>query len=166
MGFKRNRGLVIVGVVSLLGGVPSAMNIKILDNQDWVWGTALIISGLMFSYVVLKYGVNQFRQRYVNLPVNQMTIGPWWNIVFGALIPLQGIVLLAWFFWQTFPAKLNSDGKELTVGERLVEWLQPISVSNTGTVLAQWALLVVVLLAANRWMGAQAAEQPMPVEKA
>ncbi len=119
----------------------------------------------MFSYVVLKYGVNQFRQRYVNLPVNQMTIGPWWNIVFGALIPLQGIVLLAWFFWQTFPAKLNSDGKELTVGERLVEWLQPISVSNTGTVLAQWALLVVLLLAANRWMGAQAAEQPMPVEK-
>ncbi|HEY2840829.1 MAG TPA: sodium-dependent transporter [Pirellulales bacterium] len=166
MGFTRNRGLVIVGVVSLLGGVPSAMNIKLLDNQDWVWGTALIVSGMMFAFVVLKFGINQFRMRYVNLPVNQMTIGPWWNIVFGALIPLQGAILLAWFFWQTFPAKLAQDGSESTLAARFIEWLQPFAVLNTGTVLAQWAVLLVLLLAANRWMGAQAAAQPMPKEEA
>jgi len=162
VGFTRRRGLLLVGAVSILGGVPSAMNIKILDNQDWVWSTALIASGMMFSFVVFKYGTDAFRRRYVNLPVNQMAIGPWWNYASAVLIPLQGVVLLAWFFWQTFPEKLTKEGATLSLGERVTEWLQPIAVLNTGTVLAQWAVLLVLLLAANRWMGAKAAAQPMP----
>jgi NSS family neurotransmitter:Na+ symporter len=173
LGFTRNRGLALVGVVSILGGIPSAMNINILLNQDDVWGTALIVSGLMFSYVVVKYGIEKFRERYVNVSGNQMTIGRWWNYLFGALIPVQGVILLAWFFWKTFPASKIAADADISGAERLTEWvarakewLQPIAVNSTGSVLAQWTVLLVVLLVANRWMGAQAAEQPMPVEKA
>ncbi len=160
LGFTRNRAIVIAGVVSLLGGVPSALSLKFLANQDWVWGTGLILSGLFLAYVVLRAGLNVFRQRYVNVEANEMTIGPWWNFVICVLVPAQGVILLAWLLWQTFPAAKSGAGETLPLAERLQLWLNPLAVENTGTALAQWALLLALLWGANRWMGRHAAERP------
>jgi len=160
LGATRQRALVIAGGVSLLGGVPSALSIDFLLNQDWVWATALVPSGLMFAFVALKYGIDEFRRRYVNLETNEMRIGRWWNISIGVLVPLQGFVLLAWFFWEKLPAGTTATGEPRPMPDRLLEWLRPDAVENVGTVLAQWAVLAAVLWAANRWMGRNAAERP------
>jgi NSS family neurotransmitter:Na+ symporter len=159
LGMTRNRALSIAGVLGLAGGVPSALSLDFLKNQDWVWATALIPSGLMFAFVAVRYGLEEFRRRYVNLPCNQMTIGPWWSVIMGVLVPVQGVVLLAWFFWQTFPAA-SVDGDSIPFSARLIEWLRPDRIENVGTVLAQWAVLLAVLWSANRWMGRSAAERP------
>jgi NSS family neurotransmitter:Na+ symporter len=159
LGMTRNRSLLIAGGIGLLGGVPSAVSLDFLANQDWVWANALIPSGLMFGFVTVKYGLEEFRQRYVNLASNQMTIGRWWSFAIRVLVPVQGVVLMAWFFWQTFPAATAVGGESLAITARLVEWLRPDRVENVGTVLAQWAVLLAVLWAANRWMGRNAAEQ-------
>ncbi len=161
LGMTRNRALVIAGALGILGGVPSALSLDFLANQDWVWSTALIPSGLMFAYVVLRYGLDQFRQRYVNLACNQMAIGPWWNFVMRVLVPVQGVVLLAWFFWQNVPAAVSQAGQSLTLQARLIEWLRPDRIDNVGTLLVQWAVLLAVLWSANRWMGRNAAETPL-----
>ena len=158
LGMTRQRALVIAGIVSLIGGAPSALRMGILGNQDWVWGTALIPSGLMLAYVAYKYGLEPFRQRYVNLECNQMRIGRWWTFVIGVLVPVQGVVLLAWFFWKAFPPA-ESDGQSYSLAERLAEWLRPDAIENVGTVLVQWAVLLAVLWAANRWMGRNAADR-------
>jgi NSS family neurotransmitter:Na+ symporter len=160
LGSSRNRALVIAGGVGLLGGVPSAVSLDFLANQDWVWANALIPSGLMFAYVAFKHGLEEFRRRYVNLASNQMRIGRWWTVVISVLVPVQGIVLLAWFFYQKFPEQVSESGESLTKLERLTEWLRPFAIENVGTVLAQWAVLLAVLWAANRWMGRSAAERP------
>ena len=155
---RRGIALAVAGGVGLLGGVPSALSLDFLANQDWVWANALIPSGLMFAYAAIRYGLDQFRKRYVNVPTNQMLVGRWWNVSIGALVPVQGVVLLAWFFWQTFPGAQSPDGESLSIAERLIEWLRPDRVENVGTVLAQWAVLLIMLLAANRWMGRSAAD--------
>jgi len=160
LGMTRHRSLVIAGGVGLLGGVPSAVSLDFLANQDWVWANALIPSGLMFAYVAFKHGLEEFRRRYVNLASNQMRIGRWWTVVIGVLVPVQGIVLLAWFFYQKFPERVSESGESLTKLQRLTEWLRPFAIENVGTVLAQWAVLLAVLWAANRWMGRSAAERP------
>ncbi len=157
LGFTRNRALAVAGFVALAAGIPSALSINVLNNQDWVWGTGLIVSGFLFAFVILKFGIENFRQRYVNVPGNQMKIGRWWTVAFGVLIPLQAIVLLGWFFWQSFPKKMLGDVGR-TPWERTVEWLSPLAVENTGTVLAQWAVLLAILWTANRWMGQQAGD--------
>jgi NSS family neurotransmitter:Na+ symporter len=158
LGMTRERSLLIAGGIGLVGGVPSALSLDFLANQDWVWANALIPSGLMFAYVAIKYGIDEFRGRYINLACNQMTIGRWWNFVLGVLVPVQGVVLLVWFSWQKFPAAVTETGESVTMSTRLVEWLRPDAVENVGTVLAQWAALLMVLWAANRWMGRNAAE--------
>lgn len=145
LGLSRRRALVLVGVLGVAGGVPSALSIDFFHNQDWVWSTALVVSGLLFSVVVLKYGVDRFRQRYVNLDHHQLQIGRWWNVVVAALVPAQAVALLAWFLLGTLP-------NEGTWSARLAEWLNPWSLENTGTVLLQWAVLLAVLVAANRWL--------------
>jgi NSS family neurotransmitter:Na+ symporter len=160
LGMTRERALVIAGALSLLGGVPSALSIHFLLNQDWVWATALVPSGLMFAYVALRAGINEFRRRYVNLEANEIHIGRWWNVSIGVLVPLQGIVLLGWFFWEKFPAATTAVGEERSMASRLVEWLRPDAIENVGTVLAQWAVLALALWTANRWMGRNAAERP------
>ena len=162
LGMTRHRSLAIAGVVSLLGGVPSALSIDFLANQDWVWATALVPSGLMFAFVAVKYGIDEFRRRYVNLEANEMHIGRWWNFAVGVLVPVQGVVLLAWFFWQVFPAAQTATGEPRATADRLLEWLRPVAVENAGTVVAQWAVLAVVLWAANRWMGRSAAQRRAP----
>ncbi|MBI2826272.1 MAG: sodium-dependent transporter [Planctomycetia bacterium] len=168
LGIKRRRGIVLVGIVGLLGGVPSALSIDFLHNQDWVWGTALIVSGLFFAFAVVKVGINDFRKKFVNVEGNYVPIGRWWNAVQGFLIPVQGAVLLSWFFWQTYPTNeavaksLKIAPKDVTPAQILWEWARPIAVENTGTVLLQWAVVLAVFVAANRVLGRLAQEQPRP----
>lgn len=45
----------IAGVGFLLG-LPSALHIGILDNQDWAWGVSLMLSGLFHSLAGGGYG--------------------------------------------------------------------------------------------------------------
>ena len=37
-------GFVLVGTLGFLLGLPSALSIDVLHNQDWVWGVALMVS--------------------------------------------------------------------------------------------------------------------------
>src|SRR5262249_2836245 len=105
------------------------------------------------------YGIDKFREQYVNVEGNYVSIGRWWNVVQGILIPAQAAVLLAWFFWQTYPtveivaASRGIPTAEVTTIQLLGEWLPPIAVEHTGTVLVQWAVVLAVVLAANRVLG-------------
>ena len=138
-GIERKRAIRYVGIAGFLLGLPSAISLAVLHNQDWVWGVALMVSGLFFSIAVITHGVKRFREQQLNHVDSDVSIGAWWDVVIGVLVPLQAVILLIWWLYQA--RQWNPEG-----------WLAPFGEDNVGTVLAQFAIVFVVLIAANRWL--------------
>lgn len=141
-GIRRASAIKIVGLVGFLLGIPSAISMKFLDNQDWVWGVALIPTGLFFSICILAHGVRRFRVAQLNHEHSNIHIGPWWDLVIGIVVPVEAIVLVGWFLYSSWQA--DSDG-----------WLAPFNpdnVANVGTVVFQFSLVLTLLLVLNRWI--------------
>jgi NSS family neurotransmitter:Na+ symporter len=138
-GIERVRAIRIVGVVGFVLGLPSALSLSVLGNQDWVWGVALMVSGLFFAIAVTVHGVRRFREEQLNHADSDVSVGRWWDVVIGVLVPLQAVVLLVWWLYQA-----RQWAPE--------DWLDPFGKDNVGTVLAQWVVVFVALIASNRWL--------------
>ncbi|MBI4519750.1 MAG: sodium-dependent transporter [Gemmatimonadetes bacterium] len=137
-GVARARALVIVGAAGLLCGLPSALSMTFFQNQDFVWGVGLMLSGLLFAVGVLRYGVTEWRERFINTEYSDIRVGRWWDWAIR-LVVAEASVLIVWWLWQ-----VRGDG--------LAAMLSPFRTFNIGTVLVQWAVVLAVLLALNRWM--------------
>jgi NSS family neurotransmitter:Na+ symporter len=131
-GLARPRALVIVGGAGFLLGVPSALSQASFQNQDWVWGVGLMVSGLFFAIAVLRYGVTRFREELINTEHADIRIGRWWDWAMR-LVVVQAVILVIWWISQF--------GTEEPWG-RYGIW-------NT---LVQWAAAIGIFLALNRWM--------------
>jgi NSS family neurotransmitter:Na+ symporter len=136
-GVRRARAVQLVGAGGFLLGVPSALQLDFLSNQDLVWGIALMLSGLFFAIAVLTSGVRRFREEQLNHEHSDIRIGKWWEVVIGVLVPLQAVVLLGWWLWQA--RGWNPKG-----------WLDPFKSDTVGTILLQWGVVLLVLLLFNR----------------
>jgi NSS family neurotransmitter:Na+ symporter len=124
-GMSRQRAIRLVGIGGFLLGVPSALSLRFLHNQDFVWGVALMVSGLFFAIGVVTYGVRRFRDAQLNHDHSDIRIGRWWDVVIGVVVPLEALVLLGWWFYQVR-------------GEDLAGWLDPLREANVGTMVVQW----------------------------
>ncbi len=143
-GMRRERAVRLVGIVGFLLGVPSALSLRFLHNQDFVWGVGLMVSGLFFSIGVITFGVRRFRAAQLNHEHSDIKVGRWWDLVIGVVVPLEALVLLGWWFYQVR-------------GEDLAGWLDPLREANVGTMVTQWGVLLLVLLALNRWLARRTA---------
>jgi NSS family neurotransmitter:Na+ symporter len=143
-GIPRQRAIRVVGIGGFLLGIPSALSLRFLHNQDFVWGVALMVSGLFFAVGVLTYGVRRFREQQLNHADSDIRVGRWWDVVIGVLVPLEALVLLGWWFWQVR-------------GDDLVGWLDPLREANVGTMVLQWGVVLAGLLALNRWLAGRTA---------
>lgn len=138
-GVKRKKAINIVGIVGFSLGVPSAIWMPVLDNQDWVWSVALMLAGLFFAISIIPYGIKRFREEQINHVYSDIRVGRWWDIIIGILAPLQMIFLLVWFMYQSW--KDNPQG-----------WLKPFdseNLMNVGTVLFQFGIVLIVLIVLN-----------------
>ena len=112
-----------------------------------------MLSGLFFAIAVIGSGVRKFREEQLNHPDSDLRLGRWWEFLIAVIVPLEAIVLLVWWLVQ---------------GAGPAGWLNPFGVDNAGTILLQWGLVLVVLLALNRWLVARirrskaSAELPRP----
>lgn len=138
LGLTRGRAIAIVGVAGLLCGVPSALNMAIFQNQDFVWSVGLMLSGFFFAVAVLRYGVTEWRETFVNTGHSDIHIGRWWDWAVR-LVVVEAVILIIWWF-----AQVTAEGWKAN--------LNPLSVANIGTVLFQWAIVLAVLLGANRFL--------------
>ncbi len=141
-GWSRHKSLIVVACVTFLLGVPSALIVAgtepvFLVNQDFVWGLGLIIAGLFVAFAVWKYGVTKFRKELINTGFNDIYVGPWWDFTIVILFPLQFCVLISWYLWQS----LNS-----------AQWWNPFQPMSFATIILQWALVMIGLLALNKWL--------------
>lgn len=137
-GMRRNRALILVAVTGVVMGVPSAVNLKFLANQDWVWGVGLLLSGAFISFSIIKFGVDKFRTEIINGFGSDLKIGRWYNFVIGILVPVQVVVLITW--WLVSSVSWDP------------EWWNPFHSENLGTVLFQWGVVISIFLVLNKVM--------------
>jgi NSS family neurotransmitter:Na+ symporter len=141
LGVPRGSAIAIVGVCGLLVGAPSALNMAVFANQDWVWGVGLMLSGFFFAFAVLRYGVTEWRETFINHAHSDVRIGAWWDWAIR-LVVVQAVVLMVWWLWQAR-------------GEGFAATWTPFSAYNVGSVVIQWGIVLVVLIGLNRWMVAR-----------
>jgi NSS family neurotransmitter:Na+ symporter len=137
-GLKRKRAVGIIVVIGFLLGIPSALNLKVLANQDWVWGVGLILSGAFIAFAVKRYGIDKFRTELINGYGSDIKIGKWYNYIIGILIPIQVVVLILW--WLISSVSWDP------------EWWNPLHIENAGTAIFQWAIVLVFFITFNKYI--------------
>lgn len=135
-GFDRKKGIIIVGSLGFIFGLPSALDMDIFTNQDWVWGVGLILSGGFIAFAISKFGINKFRVELINGTGSDIKVGKWYNFIIKYLIPFQAIVLLAW--WLISSVSWDS------------EWWNPFHIENAATCIFQWGIIITVFLLFNK----------------
>jgi len=136
-GMARGRAITWVAVAAFVLGIPSALSLAVFENQDNVWGVGLLVSGLFFGIAVLRYGVDEFRERFVNSAGSDVRIGRVWNVAIW-VVTLEAVILLAWWLSQT----ISEQGWAAS--------LDPFTRWSLGTVLIQFAIVLVLCIAFNR----------------
>lgn len=135
-GMIRKKAIVIVATTGFVLGIPSALSMDFLTNQDWVWGVGLILSGAFISFSIIRYGVDKFRTEIINGEGSDVKIGKWYNVLIGFMIPLQVVLLLTW--WLVSSASWDP------------QWWNPLHAENAGTCLLQWALVIGTFIFFNK----------------
>ncbi|MCK5634945.1 MAG: sodium-dependent transporter, partial [Anaerolineales bacterium] len=137
-GMKRSRSIILAAMFIYLLGIPSAISLKFLKNQDFVWGYALIISGALAAFAVMRHGADRLRREELMAGGKDWKLGRWWDVVIVGFVPLGAIILLVW--WLVKEAK---PGK----------WYNPLDPTSVMNCLVQWFVVLTVLLLIGRWLG-------------
>ncbi|XP_078670483.1 putative sodium-dependent transporter YocR [Branchiostoma floridae x Branchiostoma belcheri] len=133
------RKLTVLGVTLLmfLIGLPSALDINFLVNQDFVWGFSLLFCGIGLTILALRFGVRKFKDVVINeygylfdwhLPVV-------WIWVIRLLIPAQALFIFIWWTIEQVESEVRP-WYELWRESLMMCWVQ-------------WAGAVIVLLGCN-----------------
>jgi NSS family neurotransmitter:Na+ symporter len=138
---RRPKAVLIIGLVALVAGFPSAYSLEIFNNQDWVWGIGLLLSGFFFIFFVLKFGVVNFKEQILeyqkkNLFFNQRVL----KFLFSFMV-FEFLVMCTWWFFQSVSWYPRS-------------WWNPVEEFTIGTCIFQWTLLIMTGIIFNRKLSA------------
>ena len=103
--FSRNTALLITLGMFIVLGSPSALSDAVFDNQDFVWGVGLIISGLFLAFLVFRYGSERFCRDLLDRK-GPIKPGLWFRVLIGLCL-VEGLVLLVWWFIAAGSATLR-----------------------------------------------------------
>jgi len=130
MGVARKRATIGVCIAGFLFGLPSAISVDILANQDFVWGVGLMVSGGFISFAVIRFGADKFRKTLVNTGDSRVKLGYWWSMILKYVIPVEVITLLGW--WIYLSAAVYAPDS----------WYNPLSAFSVATVVLQWGVVM------------------------
>ena len=142
-GIDRKGAILGVCGFGFLLGVPSALNLTIFANQDFVWGVGLLISGALVAAAVIRYGVSEFRTDAIISVEGDRDPGRIWEVIVGILVPIQATVLLGWWLYQSAAVYAPDT------------WFNPLDTYSVMTCLVQWGLALVIFLALNQRMSSR-----------
>lgn len=136
-GLTRKKAVITVGVGCFFMGLPSAISIGFFNNQDWVWGLGLMVSGAFLIFLVLKVGPRKFREEIISTSDQKIKLGRWFDYLVMFFLPLQMVAMLAWWLWDSY--KTNPGN-----------WLKIFATTSVGTVLFQWVVAIAVFIVFNK----------------
>ncbi len=152
LGVRRPQAVGLVTVAGFLFGLPSALHTGFLGNQDFVWGVALMISGAMVSFALIRHGVSSFRTSVVDATPGDWRAGRGWEILVSVVVPALAVVLLGWWLYQA-AAVYAPDS-----------WYDPFDPYSVMTCLVQWGAAAGLLYALNRRMAYPTLRHAPPVD--
>ena len=139
-GVPRKRAVTLVCGATIICGIPSAVSLDVFENQDWVWGIALMISGLFISLAATRYGQRRFREELINVEGNDLNVGRIYEWILKYLVPAEFVLMFSWWMYQAATV-YDPEG-----------WWNPVRVYSVGTCLAQWGVALFLLISFNRQM--------------
>ncbi|MCP5051400.1 MAG: sodium-dependent transporter [bacterium] len=135
-GVSRKRAIIYVASAGFLLGLPSALDIKIFKNQDWVWGLGLMLCGFFFVIATIKFSVKRFREEKIN-PFSSVTLNKGFDFVVKYVIPVEFVFMLGWWLYQSFG---YTGGKDFDI----------FGTYSIGTTLFQWGIILLVFVMFNK----------------
>ena len=138
MGITRRKATIGVCLAGFVFGLPSAISVDILANQDFVWGVGLMVSGGFISFAVIRYGADEFRLTLVNTEESRVKLGYWWTFILKYIIPVEVVTLLIW--WIYLSAAVYAPDT----------WYNPLSSFSVATVFVQWGVVMLLFKFYNR----------------
>jgi NSS family neurotransmitter:Na+ symporter len=151
-GMGRPKAVRIVTAAVIVLGLPSAVNLTVFQNQDWVWGVGLMISGLFISLLVTMYGSRRFRDEFINVTPGGVPVGAAFELTLKYVIPALFVVMFGWWMYQA--ATVYDPGG----------WWNPDPFNHTfsvGTCVVQWGAALALLIAFNRRLAAASTAAPV-----
>ncbi len=139
-GVSRPQAVGAICVFGFLLGIPSAVNLDVFGNQDFVWGIGLMVCGAFVAFAVMRYGISEFRTEIVDSVPGDWKVGRIWELIIGYAVPALAVVLLGWWFY-------------LSATEYAPDtWFNPFDPYSVMTVLVQWAIVIAFFLGINGWL--------------
>jgi NSS family neurotransmitter:Na+ symporter len=136
-GMNRTKALWIIVAVIYLLGIPSARNLNILSNQDFVWSVALMLSGAFIAFAVIRQGIKKLIPE-INIIPNDWSVGSFWSITIRMFIPFAAIFLLFWWLFLAATVFAPDD------------WFNPLNPFSVMTCLVQWFFVTALFVGFNR----------------
>ena len=133
-GLKRKTSILIVCVMTFVFGLPSAVNLHFLSNQDFVWGVALMISGALIAFLIIKQGTQNMRTE-INSVDTDSNVGLWWSYIMKYFIPVAALALLIWWLSQSFVPG---------------EWYNPFTEFSFMSCIFQWSIIIILAVILNK----------------
>ena len=137
VGAKTSHAAWGVGLAAFAFGIPSAVNLTIFENQDFVWGVGLMVSGAIIAYAVNRHSAKHFYDQHVHLDENSTTkpsrLRGIWVFLIKWVIPIEVATLLVWWLTRTIFVYASDT------------WYNPLDPFSLATVLGQWALAGLLL---------------------
>ena len=133
--------LTLVIVFFILFGFPSAWSFDYFNNQDWVWGVGLILTGLFILIGVAISNPAAFKEKLIDLG-SDMKIPTWFFKYAVYLNIVVAIGLIYWWMSQDYSAKWwDKQGNWDVLG----------TYSNASTV-TQWGAVILIGLLLNNYL--------------
>ncbi|ELU13568.1 hypothetical protein CAPTEDRAFT_229243 [Capitella teleta] len=136
-GMPRIASVLSATTATFILGLGSALNLEYLTNQDFTWGLALLLNGMLLQYLVIRFGVATYRDTVINgFSKTDWKINISWDIMVKFIAPFEAVLLLGWYFVSEIID--TEDGA----------WYQLRSESLL-TLIIQWACTLIILLSIN-----------------
>ena len=100
-GVQRSSAVLWIVFSSFMLGIPSAMSLEILGNQDFVWSVGLIISGILMAIAAIKYGIDKMINEVSIESEDDWPFPSWWPLVVKFIAPLVGFTLVVWWMIES-----------------------------------------------------------------
>jgi neurotransmitter:Na+ symporter, NSS family len=137
LGVPRGRAVAFVACGGFGLGLPSALDVRFLSNQDFVWGVGLMISGLFVALLVRRHGAERFREHLAENP-DDWEPSFAWVLAMRWIVPSLALILLGW--WLYLAATVYAPET----------WWNPFEPYSVMTCLLQWGVGIAVLALLNR----------------
>ena len=142
LGFNRQGAAVRAAIFCIVFGLPSAWSLEVFNNQDWVWGIGLIISGLFIIFAVLKHGAKKFKKEFIDAD-SDFKVNDHYFVIAMVVNSILALVLIWWWMSQGYA--------EYPWFDENGNW-NLIDTYSNATIVTQWLVVIVVGIILNKYL--------------